>query len=279
MEKLELNAYAKINLCLQILNKRVDGYHNINTIFRKIDLYDKITISPSDRLCIHTIPDIAVPARDNLVYIAISRLFTIVPEGNYKAEIEVKKNIPLSSGLGGGSSDAGTILVGLNQFWNLQLSEKDLLDVAEKIGADVPFFLFPGKTAQASGKGEILDFFELELPYHILLIYPNIKISTVWAYRKFSELNERTAPVDFKTILLENIKKPEVLREQLFNDFEKVVFAEYPILSEIKSKLYNYGSVFALLSGSGSSIFGLFETEEKLKKAKEEFKSLQVFEV
>jgi 4-diphosphocytidyl-2-C-methyl-D-erythritol kinase len=193
-------SYAKINLGLEVLYKRTDGYHEINTLFHQICLADIIDIEPHNSIKINCIPDLGIQQEQNLAFKACKLL-----QNNYDcklkgAEIKIKKNIPTGAGLGGGSSNASTVLKGLNSMWNLNLSDTTLLDLAKELGSDVPFFI-KGGTAIGKGRGEVLEFVDFKLPYHILLIFPEVKISTKVAYEKLNRSSEISSGSDFKKIL------------------------------------------------------------------------------
>ncbi len=186
--------------------------------------------------------------------------------------ITLRKQIPVGAGLGGGSSDAAATLLGLVQLWNLETSIETLSTLALKLGSDVPYFLHEG-TAYATGRGEMLNYFDLEIPYWIVLVYPNIHVSTAWAYREIgtnlSSINE-TAEIrkhSLKDLVMKNIHHPELLRKIIVNDFEPVVMKKYPVIGQIKQELYDNGAIFAQMSGSGSSVYGFFETKERADSA------------
>ncbi len=258
-----IRAYAKINLGLQIFRKREDGYHDIETILHPVDIYDEISINPSEDIriaCDH--PD--VPRDLSNLCCRAAELVQQAAHIERGAEIRLKKNIPVGAGLGGGSSDAAAVLNHLPRYWNLKLSSSLLRELAIQLGSDVSFFLHTG-TARASGRGEILEYFPLELPYWIVIVHPNIRVSTAWAYESI-----RSSPspnrIDLKEVLSENLRKPNVLAEELRNDFEPLVFREHEAIRRVKEALYRDGADFALMSGSGSAVFGLFEDEGRAKK-------------
>lgn len=259
MEKLVLRAYAKINIGLNIISKRQDGYHNIETLFQQIDLFDQIKVKriPKFKIIIRSNNDKVSFNQDNICYKAvrlIQQTFRIT-EG---VEIEIRKYIPISAGLGGGSSDAAAILKGLKRLWQLQMSRDDLQQIALKLGADVPFFLYGG-TALASGIGEKLKPIVLPFNFYCILIYPNIEISSTWAYKNFNFSLTKTK----KSIKLAQIFSDQLhisdLKHVLSNDLEEVVFRHYPVLNDMKQLLYRKGAFFACMSGSGSTIYGLFK--------------------
>jgi 4-diphosphocytidyl-2-C-methyl-D-erythritol kinase len=265
-----LKAYAKINLGLRVLRKREDGFHDIETIFHRINLFDELTIEPSETFISISSNDQTLPTNENnLCWQAVELLRTEV--GTTRgAAIHLKKNIPIGAGLGGGSSDAAAVLTALPALWNTPVDASTLADVALNIGSDVPYFLH-NKSAYAEGRGERLQFVKLSLPYSILIVTPNIHISTAWAYGALSK-QKRLTPrrskfYDGATCTVAAI--PALME----NDFEPVVFDAHREIAELKREILSHGAVYALLSGSGSSVFGLFNDESNARKAGDFFKS------
>lgn len=262
---------AKINIGLHILSKREDGYHNIETIFYPVKLYDRLIFYDFDSFIIEcNNKDIPIN-QTNLIYKARDVLCDYVKK-ELNVRVVLEKNIPAFAGLGGGSSNAATTLLTLNEIFNLNLSRKELLKLASKVGSDVPFFIL-NKPALAEGRGEILTPLpDLELDYKILIVYPSIKVSTSWAYSKFKSsskkinLKEIKSSSDFKTFM-----------HLITNDFEEIVFNAYPEIEEIKNQMIEAGAVFSLLSGSGSSVYGFFEQSNNLDGIKNHFKKYRVF--
>jgi 4-diphosphocytidyl-2-C-methyl-D-erythritol kinase len=260
-----INAFAKINLGLQILGKRHDGYHDIETILHRLDIYDVIEIRQSSSggiavECTH--PDI--PAHSsNLCYKAAELFYSEVGE-KPRLSIGIEKNIPIGAGLGGGSSDAAAVLLACNKLLGYPLGKETLRQIASRIGSDVPYFLHHG-TAHATGRGDVLEYFDLELPYWIVLVYPNIHIDTAWAYRAYTP-NSGVKRIQLKSIVSDNLMEPGVWVNSLRNDFEPVVFREHPVIMRVKEALVKAGADFALMSGSGSSVFGLYQDEKYAKE-------------
>lgn len=262
---------AKINIGLHIISKREDGYHNIETIFYPIKLFDQLIFSKSNKFeIVCSEPSIPVDEK-NLIYKAKNILSDYVQQ-DFHIKVELKKTIPAFAGLGGGSSNAAITLIALNEIFDLKLNQRELLELSLKVGSDVPFFLLKSP-AYAEGRGEILKPLpEFNLNYKILLIIPQIKISTAWAYSNF---RQTTKQVELSVI--KNSSDFENLKDKITNDFEAIVFPFYPELSEIKNKLIELGASFALMSGSGSSIYGLFEQDFDLKQISTHFKQYRVF--
>ena len=245
---------------MKILSKREDGFHNIETIFHRINLFDEIEIIETDKnIEVEIISGNLINDKNNLCFKAAEYLNNFC--GTQKGVlIKLKKNIPIGAGLGGGSSDAATVLLALNNLWNLNLSIDELNKIAIKIGSDVPYFL-NYNSAFATGRGEVLNYFKIDLPFWILLVNPGINISTAEAYQSLSNLKNRK---------IKSLPKFSIdnLNEILSNDFEDVILNNFSEINKIKSDLINFGAKFALMSGSGSSVFGLFENENQVQNAK-----------
>jgi len=252
-------AYAKINLGLQIIRKRKDGYHDIDTVFHRIGLYDELTFSKRERGIGMTCTDAALPIdTSNLCYKAAALL---LKEAGYDGGvfIELAKRIPYGAGLGGGSSDAACTLLALKEMLDLQIGDAQLRILGASLGADVPYFMGQG-SAHAEGIGDILHYFDLTIPYWIVLGAPPVHVSTPWAYSQCT-LNPELQTVQLRQALTEHIGEPAVLMDTVRNDFEPVVFNRYEEVRHIKETLLREGAVFALMSGSGSSVFGFYRDE------------------
>lgn len=259
---LVINAPAKINWFLRVSDRRGDGYHNIVSLMQFITLQDSITLEESDDIAVLT--EAAIPAQENLVFKA-AMMLKATTGAQKGAKISLKKDIPLSAGLGGGSSDAAAVLKGLNQLWRLNLSFNELSEFCARLGSDVPFF-FGGPAALIKGKGEEVTPVVLKRPYTILLVKPAFGINAAWAYREFDACADRQG----LTKKHNNIKlfchaldigDFSFLSDISVNDLEKGVFREYPVLKDIKQELLWNGARFSAMSGSGSTVFGVFEDE------------------
>ena len=248
---------AKINLGLRIINKREDGYHNIETVFYPIPLKDALEVVSAP--CF-SFSQIGIPVCDtpqnNLVMKALNAL-----KLNYEIppiEIHLKKIIPLGAGLGGGSSDASFMLKLLNDFAKLHLSEKTLEEIAASLGADCPFFI-QNRPVLASGIGNIFEKITLSLRgYIIYIVKPDVLVSTKEAY---SLVKPEKPDISLKEIIKTPVKE---WKNILINDFEISVFKQYPIISTIKDELYKSGAIYASMTGSGSSVYGLFKQDIEL---------------
>ncbi|MBU1262154.1 4-(cytidine 5'-diphospho)-2-C-methyl-D-erythritol kinase [bacterium] len=259
-------APAKINLSLRVLNKREDGYHNIETVFQSISLYDKITITSADKIVV--LPE-KIAQTENI----IKRVALLLLEWTGKkkgAKITLEKNIPIGGGLGGGSSDAAAVLSGLNSFWDLGVSDKDIFGLAERLGADVPYFLMKG-TVLGEGIGARLTKLKPIPPCYFLLAYPKISISTKEVYESFNGSNEGYETRE----MLEAIERSDLfgIANALHNDLERVVFGKYPQLLKIKKKLISECVLNSALTGSGSVIFGIVEEKKEAERIQKKIES------
>jgi 4-diphosphocytidyl-2-C-methyl-D-erythritol kinase len=271
---LTVRAYAKINLGLQILRLREDGYHDIETVFHRIALHDDLTFSRLDRgIAIESDTPGAPSDETNLCYRAAAMIFQQCGHAG-GARIALRKRIPIGAGLGGGSADAAAVLLHLPGYLGIPISEQDRFDIAAAIGSDVPYFLRKG-SAHARGRGELLSYFSLSVPYWILLVYPGIHVSTAWAYNSFT-FNPHLPVHPLKELVAGQMHQPTALVNTLRNDFEPVVFRAHETVMRVKEILYRTGADFALMSGSGSSVFGLFR-DEQLARESARFFSMTYF--
>ncbi|MCD7976297.1 MAG: 4-(cytidine 5'-diphospho)-2-C-methyl-D-erythritol kinase [Tannerellaceae bacterium] len=250
---------AKINLGLNVVSKRPDGYHNIETVFYPIPVRDALEIVPAEQTTFHqTGLSITGDPEQNLVMKALFRLQE--KYGIPALEIHLLKTIPFGAGLGGGSADAAFMLKLVNDFCRLDISIKELEEVAATIGADCPFFI-QNKPVFASGTGNIFEPVSLSLKnYHLVLVKPDIAVSTPKAY---SMIKPAPAAVSLKEIIRTPVNQ---WKDSMINDFEEVVFSQHPEIRKIKEDLYAAGAIYAAMSGSGSSVFGLFENPVSLKE-------------
>ena len=259
-----IKAYAKINLFLEITNRRPDGYHTLSTIFQTISLADDLTLESADTLRLRC-SDASLPTDEsNLVMRAAMRLRDRLGESK-GAAIYLQKNVPMGAGLGGGSGDAGALLAALPQWWKRQPSRTLLHQCAVKVGADVPFFL-TGGTCSAGGIGDRLRPLPRLAKTWLVLVYPGFGVSTKEAYSKVKVAMKGKKSVQ-KMIPLLTRPNPAAWAGHLFNRFEEFVFPDHPELPRLKQDLLDAGAVGALMSGSGSSVFGIMPNEAQGKKA------------
>jgi len=251
---------CKINLGLHITEKRIDGYHNIETVFYPVDLKDVLEIVPlnqsnfTESLQVDfSSSGISIPGdtANNLCIKAFQLLkkdFPNIPP----IQMHLHKIIPMGAGLGGGSADGAFTLKLLNEKYKLNLSLKQLIDYAAELGSDCPFFII-NQPCYATGRGEILTPISLDLSaYKFVLVHPSIHINTKWA---FEQLKLSKPTISINQIIDQPIK---TWKKQLVNDFESPISKQYPIIQEIKNKLYQNGAIYASMTGSGSTVFGIF---------------------
>ena len=265
---LVIKSPSKVNLGLKVINKRDDGYHNIYSVFIEISLCDVLRFIQSDNLKIEFL-NINIPSK-NTVSKAVD-LISSIYNIDIKHTIIINKNIPIGGGLGGGSSNAAYTLIALNKLYNLNITNKSLCHLANQIGSDVPFFIHGG-IKQISGRGDIIE----NIPSSViknkifLLVIPNFSVSTKRAYQK---IKKHLAAIEI------NPKFPSLTNKvdwTLFeNDFEHIVCLTYPEILDIKSMLYKLGALYSGLSGSGSTMFGIYDDIKSAEIAAESLNKYQ----
>lgn len=269
MNSITLKSRAKINLSIDVLGKRQDGYHLVEMIMQTIDLYDLIEINEkdNDQITIKSTSDEIPLDCNNLVYKAanlIKKTFNI----NKGVEIHIKKNIPVAAGMAGGSSNAAAVLVGLNKLWNLNLSNQQLEKIGLKLGADVPFCI-NGGAVLASGIGEELTPIKgLTKDVCILVCKPDLFVSTKEVYECIDSKDIDKRPNN--KFLIECLKNEDTrqLAENMFNVLEGVTVDKHPVIQQIKDIMTNNRALGAMMSGSGPTVFGLYENREDAVKCK-----------
>jgi len=269
MKRLILKAPGKINLYLNVLGKRDDGYHQIETVVQSISIYDTLYFEKIKEgihlICNHPY---LCSEKDNLVYRA-ARLFFKLTNIKAGVRITVDKSIPVGGGLGGGSADAAATLLGLNSLFNTNIPEDNLEKFSSILGSDVPFFIKKG-TALLRGRGDEIHPLPSIKEGWIVLVYPNIPISTSWVYSKISSrLTQEGLNVKLnKDNLKRKISSGQLLevKDLLYNKLEEVVIEEFPLIEEIKNELRKRGARGSLMSGSGSTVFALTEGKKEAEK-------------
>lgn len=266
MEKIFLKPRAKINLNLEITGKRPDNYHNINSVFQKISLYDELYIYKlkTDEFILET-NFAELNNKDNIIYKAYESL-----KNKYKSISGVKvilnKKIPMKAGLGGGSTDCASFILGINKLFNLNLSKEEIEQISKKLGADVVPCLY-NKAILAEGIGDVITKINTNFKYYILIIRPNMSCSTKEMYNKIDEKNsilqKNTTKEIIKALETNNIN---LLTKNMYNVFEEAI-EDKLILNKIKNELMEKGACGSLMTGSGSCIYGIFDTKENLKRA------------
>lgn len=266
MREMKLKARAKINLGLDVVRKREDGYHEVRMIMQMINLYDKITLRQSAEPGIQVRTNLAyLPVNeDNLVYRA-AKLLMDEFQISTGLEVELQKYIPVAAGMAGGSSDAAAVMVGVNRMFRLGLSKKQLMERGVKIGADVPFCIMRG-TALAEGIGEQLTTLPAMPHCSLVIAKPKVHVSTKFVYGnlKVNELKEHPDIDGQVQALREN--NLEQLVAKMGNVLETVTVPAYPVIDEIKKTMMSHGAMGAMMSGSGPTVFGIFEREARAQE-------------
>ena len=260
-----VKAPAKINLYLEILNKRPDGYHNIESVMHTISLFDILEFSQINEDKIELVCDnSALPSNDkkNLVYRAAEKF---KEKYNIKQGIKIKltKNIPMGAGLGGGSSDAAATILALNKIWEVNDNIKNLEELGATLGADVPFFM-SGGVAKISGIGNIVEKINTKLSFDFVLVKPNFGVSTPYAYSKVKFPLTNIHKIDnIINVLEKGMFDFESAKDLFFNRFEDFIFDEYQEIKQIRKVLEELGCA-SLMSGSGATVFGLVHDKENI---------------
>lgn len=273
MDNISLNCNAKINLSLDVVGKRNNGYHNVELIFLEIDLSDKVNVSLRDDGIINlACSDVSLPSDErNIAYKAASLFFAEYGK-NYGANITIEKNIPHGAGLAGGSADAAGVLKALNLLLAKPFSQEKLMKIGVKLGADVPFCIMGG-CAVAEGIGEILTSIPKPVGLHYVLVKPDESISTAYVYQHL-DMTKKPKNLNVKKVA-EAIKAND--KNELYknsgNIMEEVTASKVPIINDIKFMLVENGAGKALMSGSGTTVFGIFESYETAQKASEVLKT------
>ena len=287
MKELRIESPAKVNLFLEVLGKRKDGYHNVETILETVDLFDSLVLKEIEKgiEIKSNLPELPL-GKENLVYQAAALLEKRL--GIEKGiQITINKRIPLASGLGGGSSNGASVLLGLNKLWDLDLSYEELLGLAREIGADVPFFLREGRTL-GKGRGDELRFLSQGPALYFVLVSPDFEVSTEWVYENLKacppKIEERRRDLTKEArsikIILSALKSGKITKigNSLYNRLEEVVIPRHPQIAKIKKRLLGLGARGALMSGSGPSVFGLADDKksaaEIYRKIKKDFRKV-----
>ncbi len=268
---LTVTAPAKINLFLEVLGKRPDGYHELETVMQEIDLVDTLTLETTEGGIELTCSEPGIPCdENNLVWKAV-RLFQGETGVRGGVRVHLVKRIPVAAGLGGGSSDAAAVLKGLNALYDKGLSDKILMDMAAQIGSDVPFFI-KGGTALCRGRGEVVTPLAVKRRFSYVLLYPDIRVSTAEVYNNLRinlTTEKKDANLTVKTLLSD---RDNQLRLSLFNRLEEVALRLYPELRRFKALLDSHLSDGVMISGSGSAIFGHCENQGEAENVKRKLK-------
>jgi 4-diphosphocytidyl-2-C-methyl-D-erythritol kinase len=260
---LDCPTFSKVNIGLKILSQRNDGYHNIYTVLQELDFGDSITIKKADSGCTLTSNVDWVPTDEsNICHKAYTALKIKYSELG-GVSIHIEKRIPVGTGLGGGSANGAAVLKGLNKLYNLELSDDGLEKTGSEVGADVPFFI-KGGTQLGEGIGDNLTSLTSHIKGTYLLVLPHISINTAWAYSELkNKLKSGNVLPNFTSFFSGDNSSLEIFE----NDFERIVIPAYPEIGAIKQKLLELGARFASLSGSGSTVYGIFDEDASAKEA------------
>ena len=265
--KIKFKTPAKINLGLHIHGKREDGFHELETIFQMVSLYDDVELELLSSGIKLECDTPGVPTDDtNLVCKAALLLRQSYQVEGKGVSIRLKKKIPFGAGLGGGSGNAAGVLMGLNRLWDLNIEREKLLALAAELGSDVPFFL-TSPCALGMGRGEQLKVLKPCAKFQVLLVFPGFPVATSWVYQNLKlKLTKRENNI---SILRKNLSLSDItsLGSRLYNDLEPVVIQRFPEVQVVKDELRAWGALGVLLSGSGSTVFGIFDDPEKARVA------------
>lgn len=279
MEKIELKAYGKINLGLDVLRKRPDGYHDLDMIMQTVDVYDDILIAETENsgeITVKTDALVLSNGTDNLAYMAAKTLLDEFGIGQ-GISINIHKRIPIAGGMAGGSADCAATLCGINKMFDLGLDKEQLMERGVKLGADVPYCIMGG-TAIARGIGEILTPLPTPPQCHIVIAKPPISVSTAYVYGHIRPDEIQRHPdieAMSSAIKEQDLKK---LASLLYNVMEDVTVPAYPVIKNIKEVMIAQGALNSIMSGSGPTVFGLFNDLKKAQNAMEALKEKELTE-
>lgn len=270
MNNITIKAPAKINLYLDVLGKRPDGYHDLKMIMQTISLYDEVHISIMEKGIQVDCDFSYVPSGEKNIAYKAAKL--MLEKFNIKQGVGIKiiKKIPVAAGLAGGSTDAAAVMKGINELFNLDIDIETLAALGREVGADVPFCVIGG-TAVAEGVGEKLTMIKPFQHVPVVLVKPDFGVSTAYVFKKYNHLKAKKTDIE-ELIKVLTEKDVANVGKYLYNALEMVTVEEYPVIKEIKSILTNYGAEGSMMSGSGPSVFGLFNNSKKAEDAYNEFK-------
>lgn len=265
-ESFTLPSFAKVNLHLRVIGKRDDGFHELCTVFQTVSLADSLTFSPANEIefsCDH----LRIPTGDENIVVraanALRKRFAV----RAGAALRLEKRIPSPGGLGGGSSNAAVTMIGLSKLWNLAPTAEDMQELASELGSDVPFFLHGG-TAIGTGRGEIIEpAADFDVKF-LMVVAPDVEIRTSDAFAALNAPNLTKSESDnILNVCRFELESADFRSTALRNDFETGIFAAYPEIGRVKNALFDLGAKQAMMSGSGASVFGIFDKEETRQAA------------
>lgn len=262
-------AYAKVNLTLDVINRRKDGYHNVKMVMQAIDLHDEVSAELTDSGIVITSDSPKVPCNEKNIAFKAARLMLDLAKSDKGVKIHIAKRIPVCAGLAGGSTDGAAVIVMLNKLLGLNLPTDELMKIASSLGADVPFCIMGG-TALAEDIGTLLTALPAFKQSILLLVKPPIDVSTPWVYKNLNLSSAVHPDADGFVSKLER-GDFENIYDCMGNVLESVTAKEYPVIDEIKNKMLDLGAEFSMMSGSGPTVFGIFEDISKAEDAKKYF--------
>lgn len=272
MDEFVVKSPAKINIGLNIINKRPDGFHNLETIFYPLNLFDEIRFHKSDKFSFNSNDDNLNKEKSNLI-IKAKELLENKLGIKLSVEIYLNKNIPIGAGLGGGSSNAAATLKTLTKLFNIEIEESEFAELALKLGSDVPYFLNPVPSF-AESRGEVLIPIKFKLDKYLLIVNPGIHVATKWAFGLITPKKPKTS---MKSLIQKSKIEIEEVMNLASNDFEKIVFNHFPEIKEIKEKMLEFGSHFSRMTGTGSTVWGLYDDAEVAHQTELYFKRRNYF--
>jgi len=267
MEKITIRTYGKINLYLEVLNKREDGYHELQMVMQSISLYDKVSVKETekDEILLYTNSPY-IPKDDGNIAVQAAKLIKEEFHIDKGVEITIDKNIPVAAGLAGGSANAAGVLKGLNELWGLGLTEGKLRDLGLRLGADVPFSVMEG-AAIAEGIGERLTPIAGLKNTWMVLCKPGVSVSTPDVYKELnvSALEKKPLSEEFLTAIEK--RDLRLISKTMYNALESVTLKKHGVIEDIKKRMMQYNAIGTMMTGSGPTVFGIFKDQERAKKA------------
>lgn len=279
VKELHLNAYAKLNLTLDVLGVRSDGYHDIESVMHTIALHDSVTLREAGggvEVIVHD--GVAVPNDTRNLVVRTAQLLKESFKVERSVQIELTKRIPVAAGLGGGSADAAVTLLGLVQMWKLRLDGRELLGLATKLGADVPFFL-DGGAAVARGRGERITLLPPLPTTWVVLARPQIEVRTTWAYKQLNLAAMTSRPATAAMVAAVQREDVRDAGRLLRNVFEDLMVTAYPVVRELKERILRGEAYGAGMSGTGPTVFGLMANEAAARKVADDLRTIPEIEV
>ena len=263
---LKINGYSKINLSLDVLSKREDGYHNLQMIMQSLELHDEITLERISSGIVIDCNAMYVPANSSNIAYKAAEMMIRENALSCGVKISIKKNIPVAAGLAGGSTDAAAVIKGMNSMLGLNKSQQELMMLGKTIGADVPYCIMGG-TALAEGIGERLTKLKPLSNIPVILVKPRIGVSTAWVYGNLNISEIKDRPQTDRLIEAVNTQDIKFISKNMKNVLESVTIKKYSIINDIKERLVKLGASGSMMSGSGPTVFGIFEDKQMAESA------------